>query len=283
MSAVNVVLVGMPGMLGQVVAEVISADPDMELVGLTRSDFDARTGDVDALLDATRPGMVVNAIGVLACDIDPGDPESVAQANEVNGEFPRRLAAAAGERGARVIHISTDGVFSGAAGPYTEDASPDAGGVYAESKSRGEAPGEHVTNIRCSIVGTERREPRSLLGWLLSQPPGASVPGFTNQRWNGVTTLAFAKVCRVLAAGEPPPPSPLHLVPADSLTKAELLEAALRAFGRDDVTVEPREADIPADRTLATLHAEESRRLWRAAGYGGPPSIEELLRELAER
>ena len=72
--------------------------------------------------------------------------------------------------------------------------------------------------------------PRSLLGWLLASSPGASVRGFTDQRWNGITTLHFARLCAAVIDGVEVA-QPQHVVPGDTVTKAELLELAAAAFG----------------------------------------------------
>jgi dTDP-4-dehydrorhamnose reductase len=282
----RVLVLGATGMLGSMAARVLGANPAIEVARTAREGgagmlpFDAEREDLAALLDETRCEWVLNAIGLLAARIDESDPASVARAEAVNGEFPHRLAAALGpER--RAIAVGTDAVFSGT-GPHDESAPHEPDGAYARSKDRGEVEAEGVLQLRCSIVGPELGPPRSLLGWILSQPPGARVEGWSDQRWNGVTTLAFARIVEAIVTGAAPaPPSPLHVVPADALTKAELLEAILAAFGREDVEVAPRPSGRPADRTLATRHPEESRALWAAAGYAEPPSIAALLAELA--
>lgn len=177
-------------MLGAAVARVLGEERSLEVTAADRARFEATSGDAGALLAETRAEWIVNAIGITAPHIDEGDRASVALAEAVNAAFPRRLAAAASERGARVIHLSTDGVFSGADGPYDEGDAPDATGVYARTKRAGEVD----TTLRCSIVGVEPTGGTSLLAWVLSQPRGAELDGFANHRWNGVTTLAFARV-----------------------------------------------------------------------------------------
>jgi dTDP-4-dehydrorhamnose reductase len=278
-------------MLGGMVAWVLAADPELNVTSAAREAgrddairFDAEEdGSIERVLARGPYDWIVNAVGVLKPLIDEADPASVARAVAVNATFPNRLAAAARQTGSRIIQIATDGVFSGGDAPYAEDTPHDAEGVYERSTSDGEIDAPHVLNLRCSIVGTEeRRPPRSLLGWALSQPKGATIAGYTNHRWNGVTTLHFAKLCRgVISEGGPHLPSPLHVVPADAVSKAELLELALSAFERTDVTVSAEAAPVAVDRTLATRHPEEGRRLWTAAGYPAPPRIAAMVAELA--
>ena len=208
---------------------------------------------------------------------------SVARAVDVNARFPLRLADAAAARGSRVVHATTDGVFSGRDGPYDEAARHDAGDVYGTSKSRGEAAGEHVVNLRCSIVGPEPGggAPRSLLGWLLAQPRGATLAGYDDQRWNGITTLHFAHLCAGIVRGGDPPSGTRHVVPADVVTKAELLGLLARAHGRDDLTIVPGPSAAPADRSLATIDEDANAALWHAARYDRPPTIAAMVEELA--
>jgi dTDP-4-dehydrorhamnose reductase len=269
-------------MLGGAVAGLLDDDPAFDVAAPGRSEFDAERDDVATLLDEYRPGWVVNTIAVLAALIDERDPASVQRATAVNALFPAALARAAGERGTRVVQSGTDGVFSGRDGPYDEDAEPDAADVYGSTKSLGEAPGEGVLHLRSSVVGTESRgTPRSLLGRVLTLDHGARMTGWTDQRWNGVTARAWARVCAgIVRAGELPP-SPLHLVPADSVSRYELLRLIADAFGRQDLRLEPGPGPSPSDRTLTTRHPEAVRRLWQAAGYPGAPTIAAMIAEQA--
>jgi dTDP-4-dehydrorhamnose reductase len=275
-------------MLGSMLVAVLGANPKLEVSHTARRPddrsalpFDAARDSVEELLRGGDWQWVINAIGVTRPHIDETDPQSVEAALEVNGRFPHRLAAAAGP-GQRVVAISTDGVFSGSDGPYGEDTEPDAPDLYGRSKREGEISAPGVVQLRCSIIGPQPRGSASLLEWALSQPRGARIPGFTNQRWNGLTTLHFAKLCEGMISAEIGElPAPLHVIPDDSVSKAELLGLALHAFGRDDVEVVPAEADEAADRTLVTDHPDANRRLWSAAGYSRPPQIETMIEELA--
>jgi dTDP-4-dehydrorhamnose reductase len=269
----SVLVLGAHGMLGRAVAAELRA-AGLEVLAPARSEFDARRDDPAAL---PRADWVVNAIGLLRSRIDEADPASVRAAFEVNAEFPRRLA----ETGARVVHITSDAVFSGAGGaPYDERAPHDAVDAYARSKSEGEVDAPHVVNLRCSIVGPEPPPGRSLLAWLLGQPRGARVDGYANHRWNGLTTLHLARLIRAAIHGAPLP-GVLHVVPADEVTKAELLSLLAQAFGREDLDVVPVDAPEAVDLRLTTIHPDANAALWRSAGYPEPPAIAAMVRELA--
>jgi dTDP-4-dehydrorhamnose reductase len=283
----RVLVLGAEGMLGSMVARVLARHPRVEVVPTTRHGdhgtpaFEVERDSIADLVASSGCEWIVNAIGVLDRGIDERDPRSVAAAIEVNARFPHLLLAAA--RGQRIINVATDGVFSGRHAPYDEHSAHDADGVYARSKSLGELRSRLAVNLRCSIIGPERPPPTSLLGWALTQPSGAAIAGYTDHRWNGVTSLHFAKVCTALVVAAPESlPATLHVVPEDSVTKAELLGLALAAFGRSDVTVVAQPGPRPVDRTLGTVHEELNRRLWAAAGYRCPPRIAEMLEELAE-
>src|ERR1700754_2940951 len=273
----SVLVLGSRGMLGSMLADTLS-----DVTPIDRSRFDAGTDDPGALLDETRPGWVINAIGKIKPTIDESDPASVERAYDINTHFPQRLAAAAGERGVRVIHAATDCVYSGQAGGYPETAEHDPGDVYGKSKSGGEVVAPHVVNLRASIIGPELGDGRSLLAWLLGQPEGAQLTGFTNHLWNGVTTYHYARICEGLVREAPEGlPATPHVLPGDVVSKAELLELLAAAFGRDDLQIAHAPAPVAVDRSLTTLYPDVNARLWEATGYSEPPTIAEMARELA--
>jgi dTDP-4-dehydrorhamnose reductase len=283
----KVLVLGADGMLGSMVARVLSTNSALHVVRSTRIGarhdlaFDATQHSVSDLLDEARCDWIINAIGILDRNIDETDPDSVVAAINVNASFPNRLAAAAG-RDRRVLHISTDGVFSGRNAPYDEPAPHDAAGVYARTKSLGEPRSSNCVTLRCSIIGPEGSSARSLLGTILSQPFGAVITGRSNHRWNGVTTLHLARLCAALIlADDSNLPSVLHVVPGDTVSKAQLIELCIAAFGRSDLTVSAQRAAVPMDRTLCTVHPEINQRLWAGAGHAVPPTIDEMVKDLA--
>ena len=291
----RVLVLGGSGMLGGMVAGVLSREENVSVTATARdllADRRARSPrcgwepldvestsetDLEALLRGA--DWVINAVGVIKSQIRDTDPGDVERAVRVNALFPHVLARAAARCGARVIQIATDCVYSGARGGYVESDRHDALDVYGKTKSLGEVPNEAVHNLRCSIVGPESRGHRSLLDWFRLQPARATVPGYVNHRWNGVTTLAFARLCLgIIREGAP---QRIHVIPADQVDKAELLGLVREAYSRQDVTIAPEKTPIAIDRTLATEHPAENRALWRAAGYAAIPTIPEMVREMA--
>lgn len=224
---------------------------------------------------------VVSCIGLIKHRFDEADPAGVERAIAVNALFPQRLGRAAQASGARVLQIATDCVYSGARGAYVETDPHDALDVYGKTKSLGECRGRAVSSLRCSIVGAELEGGPSLLEWFLAQPRGARLNGFTNHRWNGVTTLHFGKICAGIIKNSLETGPLRHIVPGDSATKHELLSLFARVYGRGDVAIAPVPAPTAVDRTLATADPRANAELWKAAGYDAPPSIALMVSELA--
>lgn len=283
-------------MLGSMVVRHLDRVPAVSVTASVRSsdlleDARRRFPDVTwTVVDATRQqgapdavndcDVVVNAIGVIKPFIQEDDAESVKRAIAVNATFPHALAEwTAGS--ARVIQIATDCVYSGRDGGYAEQAVHDALDVYGKTKSLGEVPAAHVTHLRCSIIGPEAGTQRSLLEWFLSQPQGADLKGFTNHRWNGVTTLAFAKICAGIVMHGLELSGVQHVVPGDVVDKHQLLGAFAATFSREDLHIAPSEAAVAVDRTLSTDDPATNDGIWKAAGYDTPPTVADMLRELA--
>ncbi len=299
MSPTRVLVLGASGMLGSMAADYLARDAGLELTAAVRSpEYLARGRRLipgirwelyDAVEAAAPDGpsvlegqaWVVNAIGIVKPLIRDDNAGEVERAIRVNALWPHELAKRARLAGARVIQVATDCVYSGEKGRYTEKDAHDPTDVYGKTKSLGEVRAPDVLHLRCSLVGPEPRPHRSLLGWFLSREAGATVPGYVNHRWNGLTTLSFARICRGLIAGDSRISGLRHVVPAGSVTKRELLGLFAAHFRRPDIVIEPREAGAVIDRTLATEDPEANAGLWRGAGYAAPPSVADMVAELA--
>lgn len=196
-------MLGRSGMVGHVVYDVLSRAEGLVVEGTDRQSrtsalfFDAREGAAGLRALWRRSGgyeYAVNCIGVTKAAIDERDPTSVEAAIRVNALLPHELASVAAEFGTRVLHLSTDGVFSGAAGPCAEDTAHDCADVYGKTKSLGEVSLPEVLTVRCSVIGPDTAGRRGLLEWFLSLPEGKEVTGYTDSLWNGVTTFELARL-----------------------------------------------------------------------------------------
>lgn len=295
----TVAVIGASGMLGSMVLDVLSQDEDLKLIStvrtkklaeLERSKFknvDWRLLDVEkdntAELRSAIHGAsyIVNAIGVIKPYIHDDNPVETERAIKVNSLFPYKLAQLAVANRAQILQITTDCVYSGSRGSYVETDRHDALDVYGKSKSLGEALLPNVHNLRCSIIGPENKGYLSLLEWFLHLPRNAHIEGYINHRWNGITTLHFARICLGIIQKNVKLPPLQHIVPKDVVTKAELLRLFASEYNRGDIVITPTNAKIAIDRTLATKNESLNRELWRAAGYEEPPSISQMIAELA--
>jgi dTDP-4-dehydrorhamnose reductase len=292
----RVLVLGATGMLGLMVVDVLSRDRTLTVTATGR-DADLLERSARAIpevrwshAEATGEDFarhlegqdwVVNAIGLIKPYVHDSVMGEVEQAIRVNALFPHRLARATANVGARLLQIATDCVYSGRAGRYREGDAHDAEDVYGKTKSLGEVQAAHVVNLRCSIVGPELRAHRSLLDWFQSQPDGATLNGFTNHLWNGITTLQFGELASAIVRGADTR-GLQHVIPGQHVTKAELLRVFATAFERPDIHVVDTLAAQAVDRTLATDNAEANQLLWAAAGYATPPTIPLMVERLAK-
>lgn len=252
---INTRILGESGMLGSMLVKTIEGS-----MPVSRDAFDAESPTYDWYKEGD---WIVNAVGKIKpyCD-------NIPSAIKVNALFPHTLPP-------KTIQIATDCVYSGIKGKYVESDPHDATDVYGQTKSLGEAP--HIKNLRCSIIGPEVKSHTSLLDWFLNQK---EANGFTNHLWNGVTTYHFAKIVQGVIREGIELPQLQHIVPADKVTKAELLRIIAKAYGKK-IKVTDVEAPEAIDRTLDTHNKAKNRTLWKAAGYDKPPTIEQMINELA--
>jgi len=219
------------------------------------------------LLARFRPDVIVNAIGVVKQREAAHDPiESL----EVNSLFPHRLARLARRAGARLIHFSTDCVFSGRRGLYAESDPPDAEDLYGRSKLLGELSGAGCLTLRTSIIGRELRRRLSLVEWFLAQR--GTVHGYRRAIYSGFTTLEMARILERIISGDPAASGLWH-VASEPISKYALL-LLLKRYYRLDTEVQPDETFV-CDRSL------DSRR-FRAEFRYTPPGWEQMIAELAE-
>ncbi|HJY98678.1 MAG TPA: SDR family oxidoreductase [Patescibacteria group bacterium] len=297
----KVVILGATGMLGSMLLDKFVKDGEFEVVATYRDQkslklvknkypqvkfrkLDAQKADLKRILTAIKgTKWIVNAIGITKPNIHDNDAREVQRATVVNVLFPHLLTDAAKKINAQVIQIATDCVFSGQESRYVETDWHDCLDVYGKTKSLGEVFGENIYHLRCSIIGPELKSHSSLLDWFLGQPKGARINGFTNHKWNGITSLHFAMICMAIIKGETKLPHVQHILPASEVSKAQLLRIVAKEFRRNDVIIKDTKAPVAINRTLSTNNKRLNQRIWRLAGYKNPPSIQRMVRELAQQ
>ena len=223
----------------------------------------------------------INAVGVIRQLIQENDVQSNREALIINRDFSQELALASKSLKIKTIQIATDCVFSGIHGNYLETSPHTPIDVYGRSKSEGEKLSEDLMHIRCSIIGRELKSQNSLMDWLLSQPENSRVKGFINHLWNGVTTYHFAKVVLGVIASGTFEKGTFHLVPADTVSKFDILDDIAQSFNRLDLEIAPFEAENNIDRTLGTISESRNSGFWVGAGYSEAPTIKEMIEEYA--
>ena len=258
-SGIRVLVIGGTGMLGHKVWQVfrerfdtwvtVRAHEEQPGIGLFTGDrviADVRVDDFDSLVRAcavARPAVVVNCVGIVKQLKAAADP---VPSISVNALFPHRTAALARARGARMIHISTDCVFSGSRGNYSERDTPDASDLYGRTKLLGEVSGPACLTLRTSILGRELSATTGLAEWFLAQR-GRQAKGYTHARFSGLTTRAFGAVLADVIERHPALEGVYH-VASQPISKYDLLCKLNHAYAAG-VDIEPS-ADVRIDRTL---------------------------------
>ena len=234
-------------------------DPARLIAGVDAMNFDS----VTRALDAVQPNAVVNCIGIvkqLAASRDPIHSISI------NSLFPHMLADACRQRGARSVHISTDCVFSGRRGLYTEADATDPDDLYGRSKLLGEIEAEGAWTIRTSIIGREIRNTSGLVEWFLSQR-GKRVRGFERAFYTGLTTAALAEVIAFGLDKSPKLDGVWH-VSSEAISKYDLL-CLIRTIYDLDIEIIPDTLYV-CDRRL------DSSRFRSYTAYE-PPSWKQMI------
>ena len=225
-------------------------------------------GAMRRVLGEHRPDWIINCIGIIK---QREEAKAAIPIITLNSLLPHKLAEFAGEWGGRVIHFSTDCVFSGRQGNYTEESPSDAVDLYGKSKYLGEVAVGNALTLRTSIIGRELAHFRSLLEWFLSQD-GKTVRGFRRVIYSGVTTNHLAQLVGDLITDHPSL-SGLYQVTSPRVSKHDLLCMIREAF---DLNIEiiPDEREV-SDRSMI------GEKFRRATGYSRP-EWPALLRQLAD-
>ncbi|MEM8663756.1 MAG: SDR family oxidoreductase, partial [Pseudomonadota bacterium] len=230
---------------------------------------DARTMEpVANAVGGFRPAAIVNAIGLVKHHSEGADPLA---AQEINANFPHRLAAHCKTRGIRLIHLSTDCVFDGTRGLYREDEPISPLDIYGRTKAAGEVVRDGALTLRTSMIGAAGASGRGLLSWFLGVE--GKVEGFSRAVFSGPTTLELSRLITSLLTTQPPLRGLFH-VAAAPIDKFTLLTMIRDAFGLATPIV--RAEDPVINRSL------DASRLAAAIGYR-PPSWHTMIDELARQ
>lgn len=279
----KVLVLGASGMIGGTMFRVLSESGELDVVGTIRSEkvrmlfpaslakkmissIDLAVTDVLLrLFREVRPDVIVNCAG-LTKHLPAGNEPLPALT--INAILPHRLAELCAISGARLIHVSTDCVFSGSSGDYRETDHPDATDLYGKTKYLGEVTGSNIITLRTSTIGHEYGTHHGLLEWFLGQ---SECKGFRRAIFSGLPTVVFARVVRDLVIPDEAM-SGLYHVGARPIDKDRLLRLIAKVYGKATVIVPDDEMTI--DRSLNV------ERFAAVSGYRAPewPELIEIMR-----
>ena len=279
----KVVILGASGMLGHKLWQVCADQFDTyvtvrrglacyawcELFDPARTVDHVSVQEFDSIVRAiatVRPKVVVNCVGIVKQRPAARDPLISIM---VNALFPHRLAQLCQAASIRLIHISTDCVFSGRKGNYLESDVADADDLYGRTKFLGEVSYDHCLTLRTSMVGRELRTSQGLLEWFLSQE-GKPIPGYTRAIFSGFTTNALAEIIAQIITDHAGMQGIWH-VASEPISKFDLLSLLREVYGLN-IRIEP-------DDTVETDRSLNADRFRRATGLA-PPSWPDMVQEM---
>ena len=270
----KIVVLGVTGMLGNAMFRMLSEDAQLDVYGAVRNPEAKRffapelaakfitllNVESDAALEqlfaTEKPDMVINCVGLVKQLADAKEPLLAVPMNTL---LPHKLAALCKDFGARLVHISTDCVFSGKKGHYVESDFADADDLYGRSKYLGEVDYPHAITLRTSIIGHELSGNRSLVNWFLSQE--GPVKGFTKAIFSGLPTVELSRVVRDYVLKQPELHGLYH-VAAEPINKYDLLTLVAGVYDKQ-IEITPDDGFV-IDRSLNAARFQE------ATGYVSP-------------
>ena len=282
----KIVILGARGMLGHKIGQVLKekfpkiiattqGPTDVafyrDILSFPKSDIIENLDVTDlhrlkAVLQEIRPNIVINCVGVIK---QRSEAKAAIPSITINALLPHKLAEICQAWGGRLIHFSTDCVFSGKRGGYSEDDASDAEDLYGKTKFLGEVQTDNALTLRTSIIGRELTRHASLLDWFLSQNH-KTVKGYKRAFYSGVTTNHLAQVVGNIIE-KSPNLSGLYQVVSQPISKYDLLGLIRNAY-QLDIEIIPDE-EFYCDRTM------KGDKFYQATGYVCP-SWPELVSEL---
>jgi len=279
----KIIVLGANGLIGSTIFRVLNEVSDYIVQGTVRHEshqsiFPAAIGkniitNVDVLDDYVladilmeyRPNVVINCTGLTKHSPHADSPLI---ALPINSLFPHKLVKLSKLAGSRVIHISTDCVFSGSKGNYSEIDHPDASELYGVSKSLGEIYYSNTMTIRTSTIGHNKESTAGLLEWFLSQK--TTCKGFSRAIFSGLPTVTLAKIIRDYILKDEALTGLYHIA-TEPIDKLSLLELIANTYDK--------KIKIIADDSFVINRSLSAEKFSQATGYT-PPSWDALIREL---
>ena len=253
----KLIILGSRGLLGNYAYRYFTGKCDV--IGLERKDIDVMTDSFESDIRdmISQDDVLINCIGLLKPMINEND---IMTAFTINSILPNILAYTCYIKGAKLIHICSDCVFSGNRGSYVESDIPDGEDIYAISKSTRNTG----TTIRTSFVGTSMKTDHcGLINWLLRQPSGSTVKGYVNCMWNGITCLQLCESIETMITNNIFWSGVRHVFTSKTITKYDLCRYIIDIYGLDikltaheTTNIEGSIVDSTLDRSLSSCWSD---------------------------
>lgn len=229
----KIMILGSTGMIGHKIHQVLSLNRTLSLFNISKSKLNHETiildfrnlDELQSVILMIKPDIVVNAAGILIEESELRPLEAV----HLNAALPLSLNDLSKKLKFKLIHISTDCVFSGNSGPYSESDIKDANNIYGRTKALGEVHDKSNLTIRTSVIGPDlKSDGKELFSWFMNQ--SGTVNGFCRSIWSGVTTLELAKCVEYCIFNEIT--GFKHLTSGTAISKYDLLKMINQQSGK---------------------------------------------------
>lgn len=272
----KILVLGAKGMAGHVVAKLLPQLGSYDLYSLARNveasgnTINLDLSDTDKLKKIIAGGefdAIINCIGILNKDAEDHPDKAI----WFNSYFPHFLEAQTKNTSTKIIHISTDCVFSGKRGGYTENDLKDGQGFYAQSKAFGELNNQKDLTLRTSIIGPELNPNGiGLFHWFMCQESNSQIKGFSKAYWSGITTIELAKV--IHQALEQNLTGLIQITQKDKINKYDLLRLFNKIFKSNSLTI-LENSEYEVDKSMLSVRNDFDYKV---------PTYETMLQEMKQ-
>ena len=274
----RILILGISGMLGHKLAQIL--DSDYDLVGLSRKKVtpkllglkntnivyhDLLKEDIQSILHEINPDIIINCVAITT---RRGVEGNIQITEKLNTELPHKLDSWASLNSKKLIHFSTDCVFSGKRGNYLENDFTDADDIYGKTKAAGEVNSESTLTLRCSIIGRELYNFTELFEWLVENK-NKKISGYSRVIYSGITTVRMGKIIKKIIK-EYSDLSGIFNISSIPISKFELLAKLSNAFNLN--------VDINENKNIKSNKVLISRKFTEITGIK-PPNWDDLIEE----
>ncbi|MFH1477925.1 MAG: SDR family oxidoreductase [Verrucomicrobiota bacterium] len=261
---ITVLILGSAGMAGHVISKYLSQFKEYHVINCARNSSSAGTiildvtdfSTVQKTIIEAKPGFVINCVGLLI----EASKKRFDEAVLINSYFPHFLARIGKEQNFRLIHLSTDCIFSGKRGNYTESDTCDSNEPYARTRALGEINSADHLTIRTSFIGPELKPGGTgLFNWFMHQ--SGVIKGYSRAYWSGVTTIELSKFIHAAIKGNLT--GLYQLTAPGKISKYDLLMLFKRIWQREDVQIEPFDGYF-SDKSMISTRTDFP---WRLPAY----------------